>query len=163
MKQLRKERGKLPDYTPEQIQDLVLEICSRHADGQTIREIFRSPEFKEITNLSRGTLYKWLESDKDLQDQYRRAREMFADEKHDKMLELAEGAKDIKISDQWTKKVDPAGVKATELEINTIQWIIGRAHSKKYGAKVEDEGPKENTNLPNIETEVQPKRSEPLK
>lgn len=148
-------RGRQSTYD----ETVALEICRRHFEGESIREIFQ-----EIKVPARGTFYIWLENNKELQDHYRRAREGFADFQHDRILELAKSAKDCTYFDrEGNKRVDQGGVKAVEVEIHAIQWIIGRAHPRKYGMKPEDiTGPQE-TQLPQITIEPQPKLSKPLK
>lgn len=154
-KEASKERGRPAIYSEE----LATKLLDRHWKGETISQICKDPEMP-----SRSTVYEWIANDKVFYDNYRKAREGNADFGYDEIDELRKKAFDHTYFDaQGNARVDPGAVRAIELQINAIQWRIGRAMPKKYGPKLDEESTPQSGEIPTSSIEGQPKLTEPLK
>lgn len=95
---------------------------------------------------SKGTVFRWLATMPEFQDQYARAREAQAETHADDMMEIADDARN-----DWMKAADEEGglgyklngehIQRSKLRIDTRKWIASKLKPKKYGDKIEHTGP----------------------
>ena len=117
--------GRPSIYTPE----LATEICTRMADGRSLRSVCRDEDMPGLT-----TVVRWFkEADKeDFRAQYAQAREAMADA-------MAEEA--IDLSDDVAPEPGPVG--KARLQVDTRKWFLSKVAAKKYGDKLAIGGDKD--------------------
>lgn len=125
--------GRPSDYT----EDLALLICTRLADGETLREICR-----DETMPHRATVFRWLATDQAFRDQYTLAREVQADLWADELVEIADdGSNDWMLrnrgDDDPVEVVNHEHVTRSKLRVDARKWLMAKAAPKKYGDKVD--------------------------
>jgi hypothetical protein len=120
------------DYTPE----LADRICSRLADGESLRTVCRDEDMPD-----KATVFRWLRSNQPFCDQYTRAKEESADALTDEMLDISDDAINDwmlahgKDSAGW--QVNGEHIQRSRLRIETRKWIASKLKPKKYGDKVD--------------------------
>jgi hypothetical protein len=123
--------GRPSKYTPK----LADRICSRLADGESLRTICRDEGMP-----SKATVFSWLRTKPDFLDQYARAKEESADALTDEMLEISDDARN-----DWMERHDGENVgwqangehiQRSRLRIETRKWLASKLKPKKYGDKL---------------------------
>jgi hypothetical protein len=91
-------------------------ICTRLAEGETLRQICRDEAMPGLT-----TVFRWLEAYESFREQYARAREQqadtFAEKMHDEALNEARD------------------VQRSKLIVDVLKWHAGKTAPKKYGER----------------------------
>lgn len=123
--------------------------------AEATKEIFRlmSEEGLSIRKITshfdmpnRDTFNTWIREDKELSDQYARAREMRSDLIFDEILEIADSANaDAYVDDNGVVKIDGEAIQRSRLKIDARKWTLSKMQPKKYGDKstLELEGSKD--------------------
>jgi hypothetical protein len=126
-------------------QDTADEICSRLADGQSLRAICRedwAPDFK--------TVFRWLQVRHGFRQQYAEARDIGLEQMADELLEIADDG-----SNDWIENNHPdnPGYKfngehfaRSRLRVDTRKWVLSKLAPKRYGDKLQVTG----TTLPGV-------------
>lgn len=116
-------------------QDTADEICSRLADGESLRQICReewAPDFK--------TVFRWLQVRIGFRQQYAEARDIGLEQMADELLEISDDG-----SNDWIKRNDPDNegyvfngehYQRSRLRIDTRKWILSKLAPKRYGDKL---------------------------
>lgn len=133
-----KPKGRPSSFT----QEMADTICSRLADGQSLRSICDDDGFPAKT-----TVMRWLadEQHKAFRDQYARARELQADTMFDDMIDIADDGRN-----DWMEKRNADGenigwtengeaLRRSQLRIDARKWMAGKLQPKKYGDKTQME------------------------
>lgn len=109
-------------------QDLFDTICSRIAEGESLRAICEGDDMP-----SREAVRKWLASDEELVGQYAHARDAQADKIFDECLEIADQY------DQAGEKMEGGTdhIQRAKLRIDTRKWMAGKLRPKVYGDKID--------------------------
>lgn len=131
--------GRPSEYTKE----IADEICERIAEGESLRRICLSDHLP-----NRKTIFHWLLNDTHpgFCDQYRKAREMQAENFADEMNDIADdGSNDYmeNVDDQGAVigyKLNGEHIQRSKLRIDTRKWIASKLKPKKYGDKLELSG-----------------------
>ena len=109
-------------------QDLFDKICSRIADGESLRAICREKDMP-----SQVSVFRWLkaEENEELRKQYTRAREDQADAIFDECIDIADSV------------AAPEDIPKARLMIDTRKWMAGKLRPKVYGdvSRLEHSGP----------------------
>ena len=127
--------------------ELTNDICTRIADGESLRSICREDGYPAI-----GSFLRWVAEDDILREQYARAMEMRADCLFEEMTDIADDAtndfmdkvgQDGSLGD---KVLNAEHIQRSRLRIETRKWVTGRMNPKKYGesSKVTLSGDKDN-------------------
>ena len=93
-------------------------ICERIAEGESLRSICEGADMPARVNV-----FRWLEGDDALRNQYARAREHQADHEFDEIKAIADLAS---VED----------VQVARLRVDTRKWRAGKLRPKVYGDKV---------------------------
>ena len=108
--------GRPTDYT----QELATSICSRIAEGESVRSIVRDKEMP-----SSSTIFRWLldEDKKEFWEQYEKARNIQAENMFEELVEIADRSEQDVMRDR--------------LRVDTRKWYLSKVLPKKFGDKVD--------------------------
>jgi hypothetical protein len=87
----------------------------------------------ENANVKAQTFLSWVDQDKDLSEQYARARSDMIDKIADDIIKIA----DEEMIPTGEGKVDNAMVQKQRLRVDTRKWLLSKLAPKKYGDKLE--------------------------
>lgn len=145
----------LPDEPVYQFKrDIALRICQEVKNGRTLLDIGNDPEFPPLHIIS-----FWQRSERMFQEELIIARKQRSEVYHDKVLEIADNAANLR----YTSKED---ISNANLAAKQYQWAAERGNPERYGNKVTHEGSEEkpitmrvintgiNRHKPDIETEA---------
>lgn len=121
-------------------QEIAAAICSRIADGESLRSICRDESMP-----SKSTVFDWLAADEhaNFRTKYALAREAQADALFDDMIDIADDGRN-----DWMEKRNADGdnigwqengeaLRRSDLRIKTRQWMASKLQPKKYGDKLD--------------------------
>lgn len=119
-------------------------ICTRIAEGESLREIVKTEGMPDRT-----TVYDWLLRNETFAHQYTRAREEQADTLADEILAIADEAPEVdyvrdKHGNVIDIKIDSGYVAYQRQRIDSRKWIAMKLKPKKYGDKLALGGDSEN-------------------
>jgi hypothetical protein len=123
-------------------QDIADTICTRLAEGESLRTICKSDDMPD-----KATVMRWLADPekKEFCDQYARAREAQADFYAESVIEIAdEECTFVKKSKHGGEDedgdvevaFDPTAVARNRLRVDARRWYAGKVAPKKYGDKL---------------------------
>lgn len=130
----KKKIGRPTDYNKA----IALVICTRIAEGESLREIVKTEGMPDRT-----TVYDWLLRHEEFADQYTRAREEQADTYADEIIAIADEQPEIiAVIDKKTgalieHKLDGAFLQWQKNRIDARKWTAMKLKPKKYGDKVQ--------------------------
>ena len=132
---IKKKNGRPSDYTPE----LADNICAQLADGKSMRTVC-----KPASMPNKATVFKWLRTNEEFNDQYVKAKEESADAMTDEILDIADNA-----TNDWMETSSEGGGKAyklngeavqrSRLRIDSRKWLASKLKPKRYGDKIQQE------------------------
>jgi DNA primase len=131
--------GRPSDYT----EDLATLICTRIAEGESLREIVKTGDMPD-----RVTIYRWLLAHDDFRNLYTRAREDQADTYADEIIAIADEMPEvIAVTDKHgaliEHKLDGAYLQWQKNRIDARKWTAMKLKPKKYGERMQIAGSKE--------------------
>jgi hypothetical protein len=112
-------------------------ICTRLADGESLRQICQDDEMP-----GKATVMRWLgEKDKQaFRDQYAHAREAQADHLAEEILQIADdGTNDTYKDDKGDVLTDHDVIARSRLRVDARKWLASKMAPKKYGDKITQE------------------------
>ena len=115
-KQVEKKSGRPTGYTEE----IGKEICSRIAEGKSVRSIVKDKEMP-----SSSMIFRWLldEDKKRFREQYGVARNIQAELMFEELVEIADREEQDVMRDR--------------LRVDTRKWYLSKVLPKKYGEKID--------------------------
>lgn len=131
----RNNLGRPSLYTPE----LGLEICTRLAEGESLRSICEDPKMP-----NRGTVLRWVLDGlhEEFAGQYEKARNIQAESFADDMQDIADdGRNDYMLKETESGafvQLNSEAIQRSRLRVDTRKWIASRILPKKYGDKIEN-------------------------
>lgn len=127
--------GRPSSFTPEMADT----ICSRLADGESLRTICRDEQMPGTS-----TVFRWLREFADFREQYALAREAQADALFDESLDIADDgsndwlpAHNAEDGEEAGWRVNGEHIQRSKLRIDTRKWMAGKLQPKKYGEKTQ--------------------------
>lgn len=104
---------------------------------------------------ARKTIMQWLAENKELSDQYARAKELQTDFMVEETVEIADdGRNDYMLKQDRTGEeyyaTDHEHIKRSDLRVRTRQWVAERLRAKKYGTKTQHSGAIGTVSLDNL-------------
>jgi hypothetical protein len=126
------ERGRPSEYTEE----LAAKICSKLAEGKTLRAVCRidgmPPE---------STVRRWaLDDFNGFAAQYARAREIGYHSMADETLDIADdGTNDVIHDEDGHETTNYDVIARSRLRVDTRKWLLSKALPKVYGEKISQE------------------------
>jgi hypothetical protein len=114
-------------------QQLADTICSRIAEGESLREICKDDDMPEMV-----TIYRWLQADPDFCNHYTRAREDQADTLADEIIAIADEQPEViavlnKNGELIEHKLDGAFLQWQKNRMDARKWTAMKLKPKKYG------------------------------
>jgi hypothetical protein len=130
---VKKKGGRPTDYTPE----LADRICSQLADGDSMRTVCKPDAMP-----NKATVFKWLRTNEEFNDQYVKAKEESADALTDEILDIADNC-----TNDWMEnngesegyRINGEAVQRSRLRIDSRKWLASKLKPKKYGDKIQQE------------------------
>lgn len=135
----------MSDITPNPVgrpseysQELADRICAQLSEGISLRTVCNAEDMPD-----KSTVFRWLRTKPDFQDQYTRAKEESADAHSEDMTDIADDG-----SNDWMARNDPENpgwvangehIQRSRLRIETRKWLASKLKPKKYGDKVSAE------------------------
>lgn len=123
------------DYTIE----LGSEICSRIAEGESVRSIV-----KDEAMPSSSTIFRWLldEDKKEFWEQYEKSRNIQAELMFEELVEIADdGTNDYMEKENKDgstyEVVDSEHIQRSRLRVDTRKWYLSKVLPKKFGEKLD--------------------------
>jgi hypothetical protein len=122
--------------TTEYSTALAVKICSRVADGDSVRKICQDDDMP-----SKSTVFNWLAAHPEFVTMYEVARDIQADACFDEVLEIADDGRN-----DWMERNDPKNpgwavngehIQRSRVRIDTRKWKLARMNAKKYGDKLD--------------------------
>lgn len=118
-------------------------ICTRLAEGESLRKICADDEMPDQT-----TVYRWLraEENEPFRQQYARAREDQADFYAEQIIEISDEDPATSVESGRGEdapdvvRVDGAAVAHQRLRVDARKWYASKLAPKKYGDKIEVAG-----------------------
>lgn len=129
-------KGRTPSKkTPENI----TEILTRLSLGESLRSICKDEHLPSIT-----VFMEYLAADKELADQYARARERQADYLAEEIIEIADdSSRDVVATEDEdgnvTERVNHEHINRSRLRVDARKWYASKLAPKKYGDRQEIE------------------------
>lgn len=115
------------------------EICSRLAEGESLRSICRDEKMPAISTV----MYWLLDEDKKVfLEQYETARAIQADLMAEELIEIADdGTNDymekLLQSGETIEVVNTEHIQRSRLRVDTRKWVASKLKPKKYGEKLD--------------------------
>lgn len=113
-------------------------VIKRIEDGEPLRKIL-----SDRGQPSTSTFYRWLDSDKDMQQRYARACEMRADKIFEEILEIADNPVEgvvIETNDNGrTKEKKGDMIAHRRLQVDARKWMIAKMQPEKYGDRIKQD------------------------
>jgi hypothetical protein len=131
----RKAPAKRPTGRPSSYTEkLGLLICTRLADGESLRKICTDASMP-----SKTSVFRWLAAEKNeaFRNQYARARELQADSFVDDMIDIADDAANDTIETEAGERCNAEWISRSRVRIDTRKWIAARMAPKKYGDRLD--------------------------
>jgi len=132
--------GRPPVVTP----DIIEQVFSRMAEGESERSIFRDPD---MPAWSTWTLYKHKnvgDGSNEFSVQYAHAREAMFESIAENLVTFAsDESRDLQPDGKGGFKSDNTAVNRDRLKVDTWKWLLSKRCSKKYGDKVSLEAGKD--------------------
>lgn len=126
-----------PDGRPSGYnQEIVDKICSRIAEGRSLRSICRDDEDIPVES----AVYAWLAKHDEFKEKYARAREAQMDVMAEEILEIADdGSNDWMERNQgdntaWVQNGE--AMQRSRLRVDSRKWLMSKLAPKKYGDKL---------------------------
>jgi hypothetical protein len=126
-------------------QKLADTICSRIAEGESLRNICKSEEMP-----NRATVHDWLleKEKKDFYDQYEKACNTRAENMFDELVEIADdgsndymerlvGGDDDDDEGRVVRSVNSEHIQRSRLRVDARKWYLSKVLPKKYGDKLD--------------------------
>jgi hypothetical protein len=125
-------------YPPKKTDDLVAQVLSRIAQGETLASIARDLKFHP------ESWTKWVRADEELAIAYRQAREVGADVIADEILEIIDAAPEriMQFDDDGNpvgSRYDSAAVTWAKNRVDTRLKLLAKWQPAKYGDKQQHE------------------------
>jgi len=110
-------------------------ICDRIAEGESLRAICEDIDMPNI-----DTIMEWLKVDKELAEQYARARERQADFYVEQIINISDNSgKDTVVTKDGIEQVNHEAIQRDRLRVDARKWVASKLAPKKYGEKIQQE------------------------
>lgn len=112
-------------------QELADTICSRIAEGESLRSICRGDTVPHI-----GTILRWVAENSVFREQYEVAMAQRAESMFEEILEIADETKRDTIATENGEKPNAEWISRSRLRVDARKWMLSKMLPKKYGDKM---------------------------
>jgi len=113
-----------------------VEIMALLSMGKSVRTICRDARMPGLT-----TFYNWLQTDKEFQDQYTRAKSDAADAMLEDIFDISDDAQndymEVTYGDQSVLRTNIENIQRSKLRVETRKWAMSKLQPRKYGDKLD--------------------------
>jgi hypothetical protein len=103
-------------------------VCQRIEKGDSLKKIFDS----DNSPMSNTLFYRLLRENKELNERYARAREIYADSIFDEILDISDHSEQ-----DHTPFTGTNVIQRDRLRVDARKWILSKLEPKKYGDKLD--------------------------
>ena len=104
------------------------QVCNKIESGMSLRKIFSS----EDSPMSNTLFYRLIKENKELNERYARAKEIYADSIFDEIIEISDHS-----SEDHTPFTGGNVIQRDRLKVDARKWILSKLEPKKYGDKLD--------------------------
>lgn len=116
--------------------ELADEICRRVAEGESLREVCRTPGYP-----ADSTVRLWyIQNREGFAEQYALAKQAQAERWADELLEIADDGTNDWIERKDGKALNAEHINRSRLRVDTRKWLLAKVLPKVYGDKLELSG-----------------------
>lgn len=117
-------------------QELAATICSKLADGESLKSICSADEMPD-----KATVYRWIIAHEEFRDLYARAREDQADTLADEIIDIADQSNhDTIVDEHGNERPDGEWIARSRLRVDARKWVASKLKPKKYGDSMTHKG-----------------------
>jgi hypothetical protein len=109
-------------------QEIAREICSRLAQGQSLRTVCADEDMP-----AKSTVFRWMQDHDGFRDQYVRAKGEGSDAIAEQMFDIADEEPPLREDGS----VDPGFIAYAKHRTETRKWYLARIAPKRFGDKIE--------------------------
>ena len=104
------------------------QVCTQIETGISLRKIFSSDD----SPMSNTLFYRLIKENKELNERYARAKEIYADSIFDEIIEISDHS-----SEDHTPFTGGNVIQRDRLKVDARKWILSKLEPKKYGDKID--------------------------
>lgn len=126
----KRKIGRPTKYTSK----LCKEICSRIADGESVRRIVKDDNMPKSS-----TIFRWLldERYKEFWEQYEKSRNIQAENMFEELLDIADDGTNDWLKNKNGLMLNKEVVLRSRLRVDTRKWYLSKVLPKKFGEKLD--------------------------
>lgn len=109
-------------------------ICSRMAQGESLRSICRSEGMPAL-----GTVFRWVASNELFREQYEAAMAQRTEAMFEEILEIADETAFDDVDTEHGVKANSEWISRSRLRVDARKWMLSKMLPKKYGDKITQE------------------------
>ena len=106
-------------------------ICTRMAEGESLRAICRDDEMPAL-----GSVFRWVASNQSFREQYEAAMAQRAESLFEEILEIADETTLDTLSTEHGEKPNSEWISRSRLRVDARKWMLSKMLPKKYGEKL---------------------------
>ena len=124
---MKRKAGRPSSYS----ESMATKICNRMSDGESLRQICRSPGMPRLP-----TVLRWADDNLEFRDRYARARSAMLEHWAQEILTIADTPRK---GTTVTEKPDGTEIKTADmiehrrLQVDARKWLLSKLAPKKYG------------------------------
>jgi hypothetical protein len=104
------------------------QVCNKIESGMSLRKIFSSTD----SPMSNTLFYRLIKENKELNERYARAKEIYADSIFDEIIEISDHS-----NEDHTPFTGGNVIQRDRLKVDARKWILSKLEPKKYGDKLD--------------------------
>ena len=126
--------GRPTSYT----QELADKICEQLAVGYSMRTVSKEPNMPSVE-----TIFRWIRTYPEFNDQYARAKREAADAMSEDLLDIADDGTNDWMEDNYDKGKTPGyalngeNIQRSKLRVDTRKWLMAKMKPRIYGEKLD--------------------------
>jgi len=110
------------------------QVCIKIESGMSLRTIFSGVN----PPMSNTLFYRLIKENANLNERYARAKEIYASDIFDEIIEIADEANaDLEVNEKGQLYISGEAVQRSRLKIDARKWILSKLEPKKYGDKID--------------------------
>lgn len=117
-------------------QDLADKICEELAQGKSMRTVCKEENMPDMS-----TVFRWLRTNKEFQEQYARAKQESADAMAEEVLDISDDGRNDWMEKEYGDNImwvtNGEALQRSRLRVDTRKWLMSKMKPKKYGEKMD--------------------------